>query len=103
MMSKAMIDVDEIIRRQQRSAVQSLCCGEVFGEEVALGPRLLSNQAVVCKGQKRWTWTVDVSSKKATLCDKILNNFGGITICHNLLCNFNNHSQGPMNAGGQCL
>ena len=36
-MSKAMIDVDEMIRRQQRSGVQLLCCGEVFGEEAALG------------------------------------------------------------------
>ena len=36
-MSKAMIDVDEMIRRQQRSRVQLLCCGEVFSEEAALG------------------------------------------------------------------
>ena len=36
-MSKAMIDEDEMIRRQQRSGVQSFCCGEVFGEEAALG------------------------------------------------------------------
>ena len=42
-MSKAMIDVDEIIGRQQRSRVQLLCCGEVFGEAAALGLQLLGD------------------------------------------------------------